>query len=341
MKKIKGLIVGCGSIGERHLYNLKKLGIKKIAICDKSTKRLEKLSKKYKTKIFHNFHSSLSFEPNFTIISTYPSTHIQIANECINANSHVFIEKPISNTINGVKQMLKKADSKNLKVSVGYNLRFDKGTNLLKSNLYKNKIGTPLSIHSEWGQHIKFWHPNTNYKNHYVLRKDGGIILDDSHEYDLLRWLLDDEPCSVYCQTKYSNSIKTHTESIASILIKFRKGTIASLVIDYLRPKYERKCQIIGEKGALTWNFIPMKKFSSNYSSRVNSQVILNSLRKTDIIRNNNDFLNSMYLNEMKNFINSILFGEKLVVDGWDSYRTLKLGITAKKSARTNKVINL
>src|SRR5215831_12906358 len=93
---LKGLIVGCGSIGERHLYNLKCIGIDKIAIFDKNKKRASELSRKYKVEKFHDLKSALSFNPDFSIVSTYANSHTDLALQCINTNSHVFIEKPIS-----------------------------------------------------------------------------------------------------------------------------------------------------------------------------------------------------------------------------------------------------
>ena len=90
----------------------------------------------------------------------------------------------------------------------------------------QKEIGKPLSILIKFGHNIKFWKPGTNYRNHYILKKGGGIILDDSHEYDYLGWLFDDEIKSVYCQTQKTNSIKTETESFASMILKTKKGLI-------------------------------------------------------------------------------------------------------------------
>ena len=304
---MKALIVGCGSIGTRHLHNLKTLGFSDIAICDEDKKRIDELSEKYKVKKFHDLDSALSFEPNFSIICTYPNSHTKLASMCIDANSHVFIEKPISSDINGVEHMVRKADAKKLKVAVGYNLRFDPGLNLLKKNMKKNKIFQPLSILSEWGHNIKWWRPGTDFKNHYILQKGSGIILDDSHEYDYVRWLLDDEVESVYCQTRKSMSIKTQTESIAAIVMKFKRGTIATFVIDYMRPYYERRCHVIGEKGDLKWEFMPKSGSWKEYGAKANSTVTSRFVNHAKIQTQNFGVkLNDMYINEITDFINSI-----------------------------------
>lgn len=340
-KKFKGLIIGCGSIGERHLYNLKSLGIK-LAICDIDKKKVDQLSKKYNVSGFYDLNSALSMEPDFSIIGTFPTSHIKIGNICIKSGSHIFIEKPISNNLQGITEMLKTAESKKLKVAVGYNMRFDKGLQLLKKKLHEGKIGKNLSVITQFGHHIKFWRPNTNYKTHYILRKGSGIILDDSHEYDYLRWLLNSEVSSVYCQTKKIGNIKTETESIAAILLKFKNNVMASLNIDYVRPNYERECQIIGENGDLKWKYDLSKSVSSNYDKKANSKLVMQTLsNNTKTVFHNNVRVNDMYVAEMQDFLSSISHDRKPSVDGWDSLKTLKIGLAALESARKNEVIRM
>jgi predicted dehydrogenase len=337
---LKGLVIGCGSIGERHVNNLIKLGIKNIAICDKDKKKVDELSLKYKTQKFYEINSALSTEPNFSFICTYPDSHIQIANSCISANSHLFIEKPISSKLDGVERMLKKAQSKKLKVAVGYNMRFEQGLQIIKNELKRNSVSPTLSIFSEWGHNIKFWRPGTNYKNHYVLKKGSGIILDDSHEYDYMRWLLDDDAESVYCQTQKMKSVKTETESLASIMIKFKKGTVGSLLIDYVRPSYQRRCHIIGEKGDIEWTYYIQKGSWNKYSTRANSSVTIN-LNSHLIRKNFSNHSNRTYVMEDIDFIKSIIDNKEPVVNGWEGFKTLQIGIAALESSKKKRVIYL
>ena len=339
-KNLTGLIIGCGSIGKRHLHNLKNLGIKDLSVFDKDEKLLDIVSKKYSVKKFNDLQTALSFKHNFSVICTFPNSHIQIANYCINSNSNIFIEKPISFDMKGISSMLNIAKSKNLKVAVGYNLRFDKGLNLLKRKIQQRVIGTPISILIKFGHNIQFWRPGTDYKNHYILRKGSGIILDASHEYDYLKWLFDDKIKSTYCQTTKKSNVKTQTESFASIILKFKKGLVANVNIDYLRPSYERGCYVLGEKGSLQWEYNLTKSAWSNYHQKVNSKVTLQLLSKpSKIIFNNKVEVNDMYRCEMKNFVESISLNKKPLVDGFDGLSTLQIGLASLESAKKNKII--
>lgn len=337
---MKALIFGLGSIGERHLYNLKKLNFNDIGIYDVDHKKALQISKKYKTKYFLNIDDALSFDPTFSLVCTPSNSHLEIMKKCLKADSHVFVEKPISHSLEGVKQILSYAQKNNLKISVGHNLRFEKGLSFMKKKLNNLEIGRPLSIFAQWGNNIKNWnHPN--FLNHYILKKGGGIILDDSHEYDYLRWILNDEVSSVYCQTQKLTSIKTQTESLASIILKFKKGTIATLILDYVRPKYERNCHIIGEKGDLRWEFSresSKKPYQVKSSSKV-SKTNLGKLKKQTQSFHQN--LNSTYIAEIQNLIDCIKFDKEPLSNGFDGYRTLQIGAAALKSAKLNKIIKI
>ena len=216
-ENLRGLVVGCGSIGERHLHNLLRLGVSNIVICDQDKTKADLLAQKYRVQKFYDLDSALSMEPNFTFICTYPKSHLEIAKKCLTTNSHLFIEKPLASEPKGVETMLKQADSKKLRVAVGYNMRLHTSLITLKKYLRSLK---PLTIFSEFGNNIKYWRPGLSYKNHYVLKMGGGIILDASHEYDYVRWLINDDVNSVYCTTKKIDNIKTETESIASISLR-------------------------------------------------------------------------------------------------------------------------
>ncbi|MEM3064598.1 MAG: Gfo/Idh/MocA family oxidoreductase [Candidatus Nitrosotenuis sp.] len=337
--KLKVLVIGAGSIGQRHAFNLNKLGVKNVAIYDTDPLKAKQLAGKYGTHHYYDLDSAASFKPDCSFVCTYPSTHLELANFCLDVNSHVFIEKPIATTTSGIQSMLRKAERKKLKISVGYNMRFDKGLNYLKKKVQSKYC--PLAISSQWGHNLKLWRPGLNYKNHYLLQKENSLILDDSHEYDYLRWLLEDEASSVYCQTQKIPSLKK-SEGIASMTIKFRKGTVANLFIDMLRPKYERMCHVLSDHGDIRWQFIPSKIAWKNYDSKAHSIVTENLLNSKLLVQQKFEVVtNQMYVDEIRNFLSAIVSDTNSFVDGWEGLKTLKIGLAAIESASKNKVVSL
>lgn len=170
IKKLTVVVIGCGSIGERHIYNLKNFGVNSLHIVDFDKNKVKKLEAKYNVKGHFSTDKSLSVNPDLSIICTDPASHITLAEKCLKKSSHIFIEKPISHDPNKVKLLLKNADSKKLKIFVGYNFRYNSGLNELK-NILKKQNKSPYLISSNFGHHIKYWHPNSNFKNHYILKK--------------------------------------------------------------------------------------------------------------------------------------------------------------------------
>jgi predicted dehydrogenase len=341
-KKLRGLVIGCGSIGERHIHNLKKIGIKELGIFDINQKRLTELRNKYRVDSFLDIESALEYKPDFSIICTYPESHHEFAKKCINAKSHIFIEKPISEKLKEIEKVLNNAKSKKLKVAVGYNLRFDKGLRSLKKKILNNEIGNTLFISAYFGHHIKFWGNGKKTNDHYILQKGNGIILDDSHEYDYIRWLVNEKVISVFCQTKKLENIKTETESLASIFLKFKNGIIANVNIDYVRPRYERGCSIIGDEGKLEWKYEMLKptkiKYGQKVESKLKKEMIFNQSHKSF---NEKVLVNNMYIEEMKDFLDSLQNNKQPETNGKDGLETLKIGLAALKSAKNGKVIKI
>jgi len=336
IKELRGLVIGGGSIGERHIFNLKKMGLKKIAILDSDKKRSNHLATKYNIKNFENIESSMSFNPDFSLICTWADSHMSLAKFCLKNNSHIFIEKPISNESKGVKEFLKNADYKKLNIAIGYNMRFEKSLNILKKQIQEKKVGETLSIHSQWGNNIKNWiHPDKK-GGHYIEKSGGGVILDDSHEYDYVQWLMADKIESVYCQTHVTD--KSKTENLASMIMKFKGGAIASFVIDFARPRYERFCHVISDNGDIKWNFSRTSQLKQ-YQTEANSSITTQKLHVKKLHKNFSYCLNELYESEIKDFLDSIIKHRKPKVTGWDGLDTLNIGLAALRSSKTNRAI--
>lgn len=327
---MKCLVVGCGSIGERHIGNLKKINAGEIIACDPDSERRSLIKEKYGAVVFDDLKKAFSEKPNVVFICTPPSSHIKIALEAVKNNAHVFIEKPMSNTMDGVDDLLKTAKKNNLLVFVGYNFRFHKGMQIVKKMIDDGKIGKILSARAEFGQYLPDWRPRQDYTKSYTAKKylGGGIILDGSHEIDYMRWLLGDAD-SVFCLSGKISSLDVETEDIAEILINFKNGAICEIHLDFIRPGYSRNCEIIGEKGVVYWDF-----------SEKNVKFYASETKKYEIIKIKSE-VNDMYVEEIKHFLNSIKTLKKPLVCGYEGKKSLQLALAAKKSHRLNKLIKL
>ena len=99
---MKFLVDGFGSIGQRHVNNLIKLGHKDIIIISKK----KKIDKKYfKLKVFKNLSEGLKLKPNIALICNPTSLHDKSMIACANASCHLFVEKPVSSNNKNEKKI--------------------------------------------------------------------------------------------------------------------------------------------------------------------------------------------------------------------------------------------
>ena len=114
------------------------------------------------------------------------------------------------------------------------------------------------------------------------------------------------------------------------------------MILDYVRPNYERKCHIIGENRDVKWNFINKKSAWKNYKKKALSKIRINSVGKEkEKIQQKVVIINEMYEREIKNFLGSIINEQKLLVDGNEGLKTLKIGLAAIESSNKNKIIKI
>jgi predicted dehydrogenase len=324
---MKFLVIGCGSIGERHIKNLRNLSIDNILACDIDSKRINLVKEKYNAEIYKDVDEALENKPDAVLICTPPNLHIPMALKAIEYNAHIFIEKPISNNLEKVNYLLDEAKRKDLIVSVGYNLRFNQGIQLIKKMIDDNTIGRILSARAEFGQYLPNWRPSQDYRKSYTAKSDmgGGIILDGSHEIDYIRWILGDVT-DVFCFADKIGNLDVDVEDTAEILLKLKNNIIANIHLDFVQREYSRGCKIVGEKGTIVWDYL--KNCVKVYYDTTEHKLVY--LIKTD-----------MYMDEMKHFIECIKGKACPLINGEDARKVLEIALAAKESAKSGRIIKL
>lgn len=324
------LVIGCGSIGERHIRNLKAISAGDIIACDTDQKRLSAIGKKYKIQVCTDLRRALGKNVDAALVCTPPSTHVPIARKVVEHGAHVFIEKPLSNSLKGASELIELAKKKKLVVFVGYNLRFHPGLNLVKKILDRREIGRILSARAEFGQYLPDWRPWQDYRRSYTAKRKlgGGIILDGSHELDYIRWLLG-EVEKISCVAGKVSHLKVDVEDTAEITLKLRSGAIVGIHLDFVRRDYARNCELIGDRGSIVWNY--PDRLVKVYSARG---------KRWRTFRVGGD-PNEMYLQEMKHFIRCVQGREKPLVSGEEGKKTLEIALAARRAAETGKTVKI
>jgi predicted dehydrogenase len=157
------LIAGTGSIGRRHLKNLQTLDYKNFVLfrTGKSTlpgDEIKNIPQEY------DLLNALAHKPFATIIANPTALHMHVALEAARAGSHIFIEKPISNSMDGVETLRQLVRKNNLIVQTGFHFRFNPGLRKVKQLLEKDAIGPVVSVQAHWGDWLPGWHPWEDYR---------------------------------------------------------------------------------------------------------------------------------------------------------------------------------
>ena len=180
---MKILMIGLGSIGQRHLRNIKRVygeeaqilayrvrGLKRTFSDTMQIRENVSLEEEYNIKSFDDLSKALLEKPDIAYITNITKSHIPCAIACAKAGCHLFLEKPISDSLDGIEELAKIAAEKKLKVFVGYQNRFHPGIQYLKQFLAEGSIGRILSVRSVVGERLTTMHTYENYKDTYLAR---------------------------------------------------------------------------------------------------------------------------------------------------------------------------
>ncbi len=320
------LIIGCGSIGKRHLGNLINMGYQDVCVFDPQLKVLDQIVSEFGVTIFSDFDEALRSAPDAVILSNPTAFHIPMAIKTAKYGAHLFIEKPLSHSMEGVSELLAIVQEKKLVAMVAYSLRFYRGILLIRELLERGEIGNPFFAHAEAGQYLPDWRPSTDYRNQYSARSDqgGGVILDLSHEIDYLLWLFGPAQNVSAVKAKLS-SLEIDVEDTADILIEHSSGVISSVHLDYLQRIPVRNCKIVGSEGTLKWDYFndSVEVFTSQSDEWQEYNYATDR--------------NEMYTNELRHFIDCVQQKTPPKISLEDGIKVLQVALSAIQASDTGQ----
>ena len=127
------LVIGCGSIGKRHIENLRELGITKIFAFDLRPDRRSEVRSRFGIETVETLDAAWERRPDVAVITAPTALHIPLALHAAMQHCHLFIEKPLSNDWNNIERLLRLVEQNNLTTLVGCNMRFHPGLVMVKN----------------------------------------------------------------------------------------------------------------------------------------------------------------------------------------------------------------
>ena len=186
------LVIGAGSIGERHIRCFLKTGRARVSVCEIDRALLGRMANDYDlSQACEDFGDALSSNPRAVVIAAPAHLHIPMAIRAAEAGCHLLIEKPLSTDNSGVEVLRRRVLEQRMVGQVGDTFRHHPLVAKVKDQIDQGRWGLPLQLTIVSGQHFPTYRPA--YRDPYSapLETGGGAIQDAlTHFLDTAQWWL-------------------------------------------------------------------------------------------------------------------------------------------------------
>jgi predicted dehydrogenase len=315
MAKLKIGVIGTGHLGKLHAKMFQQISNCEMSgIYDSNLDNLANVSKEFNVKAFGSIREMLA-DVDAVSIAVTTSAHFQVAEQCLENNKHVFIEKPITSLISEGEKLVKTAADKNLMIQVGHIERFNPALLAVEEFIIQ-----PMFIQSD---RLAQFNPRGT---------DVAVVLDLMiHDIDIILSLVksDVERIDANGVAVVSNNI-----DIANARIQFVNGAVANVTASRISQKKMRKMRLFQKDNYISLDFIA--GVAEVYRLVPADQQLLTPAisfgeigvgdKKKRVIYEQPEIKEVNALKyELEIFVNSVIAGKSPVVTGEDGLRALKV----------------
>ena len=245
------LVLGCGSIGERHLRCFQKTGRATVAACDSNATLLARMRDEYGVETFASSQAALSQPWDAVIVCVPAHLHVALALEAVARGSSVFIEKPLAvNPDDGVDALAARARESGRYHAVAYVYHAMPWMRAARELVLGCTLGRPLHLSVVCGQHFPTFRPA--YREIYYTRHEtgGGAIQDAlTHVVNAVEWIVG-PVTRVFCDAAHQMLEGVSVED--TVNLSARHGDVlASYALNQFQTPNEAVFQIHCEGGSL------------------------------------------------------------------------------------------
>lgn len=263
IKEHKILIAGCGSIGKRHAECLHDIGVEQFVFYDPDFDSAAELAKIYGGTAVNSYEDGLKTDADCVYILSPTKLHVAQAKSAIELGKHVFMEKPLSDSLDGVDELEALANKKGVVAEVGFCFRFHDGIKELKKHLNSGDIGKIVSIRAMMGEHFPDVRPD--YLSTYYVKYSGAFEL--VHDLDLAIYLAKEEPIDYTGFHGSYSGLGFESPDTVEMLVKF-PTCLANVHLDFFQSPRTRTMTILGTEGEMILDFSTWDKYELHIYTR-------------------------------------------------------------------------
>jgi predicted dehydrogenase len=340
------LFVGLGSIGQRHVRNLRRLlgdrvellavrarGLTRVLTDEQVVASETGLLERYAIRALPDLPAALSERPDAVFVTNPTALHLEVASSAARAGCHLFVEKPLASDEAGLDELVDLVERKGLVALVGYQLRFHPGFARLQALIAAGRPGRVIGVRAAVGESLVDAHPYEDYRASYAARRDlgGGVLLGLSHELDYLRALFG-TPRRLYAMGGRLGGLAIGVEDTASVLMELGRGERrfpAHLHLDYLQRRPLRCCEILGDAGRIVWDAL------AGTVDDLRPDGGCDRSASPDLGRN------GLFLAELEHFLRCLRGEERPRVTLRDGAATVRIALAARRSLEGGEPVEL
>ncbi len=261
------------------------------------------------------------------VICSPTDTHADYVEKAAKAGKNIFCEKPLDLSLERVQEVTAIVAKASVSLMLGFNRRFDPEFRKIRDLVVNGSIGEP--------QIVKITSRDPGPPPIEYVKVSGGMFLDMTiHDFDMARYISGKQVKEVYAKgaAMVDPEIgKAGDIDTASIILTFEDDTMA--IIDNCRKAvygYDQRLEVFGSKG--------MAQAENNFPN--NHKLYTESGVSGDLpLHFFLERYDASYNQEMKEFIEALVSGGKMPVDGNDGLIAIAIALAAKKSVKENRPV--
>jgi scyllo-inositol 2-dehydrogenase (NAD+) len=264
------------------------------------------------------------------IITTPTDTHQALVVAAAGAGKAIFCEKPTALSMAATDLMIEAVERAGVLFQVGFMRRFDRGYSEAKKRILAGEIGQPVTLRSIGRDPFR---TSLEYANPAI---SGGLILDMGiHDFDLARWLMNDEVERVYSEAAalvYPELSTVGDVDNAMIVLRFAGGGLGNVEVSRTAIYgYDIQCEVVGSQGTLQIGYL-----------RETPLLLLNKQGVShDVVPHFPQRFGAAYTAQIEHFVDCQNKGVSSVVSAADARAALQIGLAATRSQQEARVVRV
>lgn len=305
--RVRMAVIGCGRIAQRfHIRNIVTSDrIELVALCDHKQELAQALAGRYHVPRTYNDYSELLKQDDIdaVVITTPTATHYELVSAALEAEKHVFVEKPMSMTVGECERIVKQCEKSGSRVMVGFQRRFDSSLAWCKRKVEGGALGKLLTVNSNLGI-VSSYSAYLGATDKYIV---GDFKQSPGHGKDFHRFMLDTLIHHADLLCWFGGAAKSVLASgnigknfVVNATIRFERGHMGHIqFVGLLSTDWREEMTLHGDRGSI---FLRMAFPYLDQATEANFVS-----REAGVVESPFGVANTMYQFELENFVDCVL----------------------------------